>query len=279
MSPPATRSAPANANGSPDSVGGTRLVRLLTVTDLHQSRLLYAQLAEAVGLHRPDAVALVGDFLDCGNIDPDRLDLRACAEAIAALEVPEIILTRGNHEDWNYPAFSEVLAATGRTWTTLHGEAHAVGPLTVVGFPSLLGDETAFTLAKDPLPRGPGDWLSRIIRRLGPPSRAVWLMHEPPMGTPLSMPSGPIAGHPEWAEAIERFSPWVVVCGHDHSSPVRNNQWHHRLGQTLVVNVGQSNGEALHYALIEAAFDSHRPSLPRRLTVRGSPWTGSVSLP
>lgn len=279
MSSPAARPAPANPQTTRDSAAGTRFVRLLTATDLHQSRPLYTQLAEAVGRHRPDAVALVGDFLDCANADPDQLDLGACADAIARLAVPEVIITRGNHEDWNYPTFAEALAATGRTSTTLHGEAHAVGPLTVIGFPSLLGDDTAFTLAKEPLPGDPGSWLGRLVRRLGPPARAVWLMHEPPIGTPLSMPSGPIAGHPEWTEAIERFSPWVVVCGHDHDSPVRNDQWHHRLGETLVVNVGQSDGDSLHYSLIEAAFDSDQPSLPRHVRVTGYPWAKSVTMP
>ncbi len=38
-------------------------VKVLTVADLHQNRRLYDLFAEAVGTHRPDVVALVGDFL------------------------------------------------------------------------------------------------------------------------------------------------------------------------------------------------------------------------
>lgn len=37
--------------------------KVLTVSDLHRSEKLYALLAKAVGEHKPDVVALVGDFL------------------------------------------------------------------------------------------------------------------------------------------------------------------------------------------------------------------------
>lgn len=247
-------------------------VRVLTVTDLHQSTRLYGQLAEAVTAHRPDVVAFLGDFLDVPVRGTGLLTVEECAVAIAGLDVPEVVLVRGNHEDWNYLTFAEALKATGRAVATLHGEEHVRGPMTMVGFPTQLGDETAFTLQKAPLGTHPGGWLSRLVRRVGPPARTVWLLHEPPSGTPLTVSAGPISGNPEWSEAIQRYTPWLVVFGHDHATPIARGRWHHRVGETLVVNVGQPHDGVLHYALIDAEFEDARPSLPGRLTVRAFPW-------
>jgi hypothetical protein len=43
-------------------------VTVLTAADLHQSRQLYQDLRDAVEKHRPEVVALVGDFLHVGGI-------------------------------------------------------------------------------------------------------------------------------------------------------------------------------------------------------------------
>ena len=117
------------------------------------------------------------------------------------------------------------------------------------------------------------------IGKLGPGARTLWLMHEPPAGTPLSVASGPVAGNREWTDAIHRFSPWLVVCGHDHRTPKRNAKWNHRLGDAVVVNAGQSDGGDLHFAVIDAEFDSSRPRLLRRMTVTAYPWNQSLDFP
>ncbi|MBX3745137.1 MAG: metallophosphoesterase [Verrucomicrobiae bacterium] len=259
--------------------GGQETVRLLAVSDLHQSEALYRQLGEAVALHKPDAVALLGDFLDALGVASGQLSVRGCAEAVAALPVREVVVVRGNHEDWNYVGFAAALRDIGREVVTLHGEACRVGSLTLVGFPTRLGDETAFTLTKEPLPGHMDGWLPRVVRRIGPAARVLWLMHEPPLGTPLSMPSGPIGGNAEWTEAIERFQPWLVVFGHDHETPGRNGHWHHVLGSTRVVNVGQSDGGALHFTRIDATFGPGGGGIPRRMRVTGYPWDQSVEVP
>lgn len=254
-------------------------VKLLTVSDLHQSAELYTQLAQAIERHRPHVLALIGDFLDVPGIGAGMLGMRECAEAVARLPVPEIILVRGNHEDWNYLSFADAMSSAGRSLTTLHGEAHVHGPMTMIGFPTLLGDETAFTLHKRPLAPHPDGWLPKLIRKMGPAARALWLMHEPPAGTPLSVPSGPISGNQEWSDAIHRFSPWLVVCGHDHRTPVKSGKWYCRLGDTVAVNVGQPHDDRLHYCVIDAQFDSVQTSLPRRMVVHAYPSDQTVELP
>lgn len=91
-------------------------------------------------------------------------------------------------------------------------------------------------------------------------------MHEPPNLTRLSMRSGPLQGNPEWRDAIERYSPLVIVAGHDHQTPGRMGCWHDRIADTLCLNAGQGN-EILHYFVLDASFGNKAPSLPTRLAI------------
>lgn len=260
--------------GHPASPSTTesRTVRLLTVADLHQRKNLYSELQQAIAEHKPDAVALLGDYLHGFDLETDMMPVEACASAISALKVPQVVAVRGNHEGLQFLEFADAVSSTDRTLTTLHGEAAQVGRLTVVGFPCLLGDETAFSYTKPALPSTPGAWLPPLLRRIGPAARAIWFMHEPPARTKLSERSGPLAGNAEWTELIERFAPRLVICGHDHETPMRAGTWHDRIGDTAVVNVGQSVGEHLHYAVIDATLVNGVTALPREITVRAHPW-------
>lgn len=91
--------------------------------------------------------------------------------------------------------------------------------------------------------------------------------------------SGPIAGNREWTDAIHRFSPWLVMCGHDHMTPVRSRTWNHRVGNTLVVNVGQPHDGERRHALVKAEFAADEAGLPRAMRVRAMPCGESVDLP
>jgi len=45
-----------------------RIIKVLAVTDLHRLRGLYSAMTEVVSVQKPDALTLVGDFLDfCGT--------------------------------------------------------------------------------------------------------------------------------------------------------------------------------------------------------------------
>lgn len=260
-------------------------MRVLTVTDLHQSRLLYDQLRIAVSEHKPDVVAFVGDFLDCCEPAGDpRLTPQQCARALSSLPTEHLIFVRGNHEDWNWLEFVTAWPFEQRPLLALYGTAVTIGPLVMVGFPCILGSEDArcetlprsgnqLTLdpnlsGRDPLPFETAAWLPGLLRRVGPAGRTLWLVHEPPVAAPIADPR---SCNPAWREAVEDFQPMLVVSGHDHATPRRTKSWHAHLDRSLCVNVGQSELE-LHYCVLDLEFRPGRSSLPTSVTVRAFPW-------
>jgi len=252
---------------------------LLTVTDLHRREVLLRALHEAVEHHHPTLVALVGDFLHGFDDNQGRVSVEDCARLISKLPAEEIIFVRGNHEDEAWREFANAWNAIGRPLRALHGECFSHGPMTLVGFPCLMGDESAFIGERPPLALDPDEWLPQVILPAGRAARTLWLMHEPPSGTPLSEPESVVQGNPEWVQAIDRFSPWLTISGHDHQTPIRTGRWYHRIGQTTCVNVGQTDNGPLHYCVIEAEFEGSSPSLPSRMQVTAYPRQETIALP
>jgi len=153
-----------------------------------------------------------------------------------------------------------------------------MGPATLIGFPCLMRDETACVGERPAFPGNPSSWLSRLLERHGLSIRTLWLMHEPPSGTPLSQPNSPVAGNPQWRSAIERFRPIVTISGHDHQTPISRGKWHHRIGSTTCVNVGQTERGPLHYCVVQAEFAGNAPGLPTRMTVTAHPRNETVEV-
>ncbi len=245
-----------------------KVVRVLTVADLHLRRTLYDQLTEAVEEHEPDVVALVGDFIDFdwNNARHAKgfLPMEEASQRLNSLAVPNIICVRGNHEDANWLDF-----VPGRI-QSLNGSAFCLGPLVITGFPCLMGDETWFLEGAASVPSDAGQWFPKILRHYGPAARTLWLMHEPPDLTRLSMRSGPLSGNWEWREAIERYFPLAVVFGHDHQTPWRGGFWNDRIGNSLCLNAGQGNDQ-LYYFVIDATFEAESRSLPVSMVITHFP--------
>lgn len=245
--------------------------RILTVADVHQHRALLAELAGAAARVRPDAVAFVGDLLDSNGSGTGVAGWEECAELVANLATPELIFVRGNHEEDNWPGFAALLRGKGRRLATLHGDCHQVGATGLLGFPCLEGYEYPFLESRAALAADPMEWLSGVLDEHGAAARTIWLMHEPPAGTGLSTT---ITGNIEWATAVRRFQPRLVVSGHDHQTPLRTRRWHAKLGRTVCVNTGQARKPPLRYAVIECSEAGE----PERIEVPASGPTGVLGL-
>lgn len=273
-------------------IGMPQSLTILTVADLHQRKAKYINLRSAVAEHRPDVLALVGDFLDVGGNYPDLFSTKECCRFLSQLPVENILCVRGNHEDSNWMDFFACWPRETKPLHFLHRSAIEIGTFVIVGFPCLLGDDTAFTATisassgrnsksglDDSSSVGGHDWLAGIIRTYGPSARAIWLMHEPPASRPFSIALGPLAGHRAWTKAIERFSPWAIICGHDHFTPFKRGKWNCRLGQTLCVNAGQPDSDDLHYCVIEIELATLSRCLPTEMKITAFPWKKVVHLP
>jgi Icc-related predicted phosphoesterase len=251
-------------------------MKILTVSDLHQSRRLYDELSAAVRMHTPHLVAVVGDTLDMDDAGGRELSFHECAERLRSLPA-EVVFVRGNHDSGNWLGFRRVWR-TGRNprpLHALHAEAFKFSPLIMAGFPCRLGDEKHYVAGRKPMHP---DWLARAQRAYGDAMRTLWLMHEPPSGTRLSEEAGPMAGRIEWLAAIARYSPLLVIAGHDHRTPLRHSCWHERVHDTQVINVGQRLDGPLHYTVIEMQFPKTTPCLPRYIQVTAYPWQQSIEI-
>ena len=118
-------------------------MKVLTVADLHQSKKLYEQLETAVRWHSPDVVAVIGDCLDLWDAGGQELSRVECAQRLVALRCQELVFVRGNHESESWLQFVTAWRASGRMrmLQALHAESFVAGPLVIVGFPCLLGDD------------------------------------------------------------------------------------------------------------------------------------------
>jgi Icc-related predicted phosphoesterase len=263
---------------------------MLAVSDIHQSALHYRSLVEAVAEHQPDVVAIVGDALYAlGSLNQHQIPVAECAKILAGLAVDHLLFVRGNHEDDTWPEFVASWPHEKRPLTALYGTGCSIGPLTVVGFPCMTGSEYhwCFHLSADnntveyfpaksrrPLRSDFNVWLPNLIRKTGQQGRVLWLMHEPPAGDPIAHSQ---VFNPIWRRAVERYCPQLVICGHDHETPIRTGSWHTQLGKTMCVNVGQGIF-GLHYTVVDFEFSDPASQVPSKIKVRAYPWGQEIIL-
>jgi len=196
-------------------------MKILTVSDLHQRRHLYEQLASAISEHRPDLVCIIGDWLDYegGDMTPPE----AAAVLAKATGECEVAFSPGNHELFEVE-FGEFERAWKdiRPFNLLSRRPGKFGRLIVMGFPAFACDEWE-------------DWLVAYVNMLGDHARVLWLMHEPP----TSELAEEFFRCEDWHNAILTYGPLIVVSGHDHNTPLERGAWECKVGKTTCVNVGQ----------------------------------------
>ncbi len=237
--------------------------RLLTATDLHSRPEYFIALEEAVRRHKPHAVALVGDFLEGLSSSRGLLSPSEVALMLGRLDTDRLLIVRGNHENENWLEFRQAWNSKRPVLQPLHAANTSIGAMACVGFPCAMGDETAFVsscladgdsragLAELDFSERPDLWFDGGFGGTLGPRNQIWLMHEPPTGTPLSRSSGIVVGNALWERLVRKHQPRLVICGHDHTTPARIGQWHARLGNTTVVNLGQSDSGPLHHLVVD----------------------------
>ena len=228
--------------------------RVLIATDLHQRAVLYKALVKLCDEVKPDALILGGDFLHGTGLLPygrtKQLTPTQCAVELQAVSVP-VFFVRGNHEDQNWFEFRDAWRSLRKTAPLrLNGSFAEIGSVGVIGFPCAMGQEEAFSEGEPLGGEHYSYWLPALLKNHGDAARQLWVMHEPPTGTRLSAAGSVVEGHAGWRDAIEEHQPRLVVCGHDHFTPIKNDVWQDQLGRTTVINVGQNMDGPLHATLV-----------------------------
>lgn len=231
--------------------------RILIATDLHQRAVLYKALIKLDAEIKPDAIILGGDFLHHTGMLPygetPQLTPTQCSEELQAIAAP-LLFVRGNHEDENWFEFRDAWKSLRTSAPVrLNGGFANIGGIGVVGFPCFMGYQMPFSEGERLGCERYQYWFKLLLADHGDDATLLWIMHEPPTGTQLSEEGSPVEGNAWWRDAIEEHQPELVVCGHDHTTPLERDVWQDKIGKTNVINVGQNMDGPLHATLVESS--------------------------
>jgi Icc-related predicted phosphoesterase len=226
-------------------------MRILLVSDLHYS---LPQLDWVVGAAPEfDLVVVAGDSLNIASAVPLDAQSVVVLRYLALLDgVTTVAVSSGNHDLTGPDAAGEQSAL----WLAGAREA---GIATDGG--SLVVDDTLVTIC--PWWDGPvgrravADQLAADAARR--PARWVWVYHWPPLGSPTCWTGRKDYGDTELGAWIAEFSPDLVLSGHVHESPFKEDgSWVDRIGTTWVCNAGHQMGRVPARVEIDLAADSAR---------------------
>ena len=211
-------------------------MRILLVSDLHYS---LPQLDWVVGAAPEfDLVVVAGDSLNIASAVPLDAQSVVVLRYLALLDdVTTVAVSSGNHDLTGPDAAGEQSAL----WLAGAREA---GIATDGG--SLVVGDTLVTICPwwdGPVGRGAvAEQLAADADRR--PARWVWVYHWPPLGSPTCWTGRKDYGDTELGGWITQFSPDLVLSGHVHESPFKQDgSWVDRIGATWVCNAGHQMGK------------------------------------
>jgi Icc-related predicted phosphoesterase len=212
-------------------------MRFLLVSDLHYALKQYDWVHRAAS--RFDLVVIAGDHLDIAGT----ADLRAQVSVMVAYfrrlkSKTRLILCSGNHDLDASNALGE------KTARWIDTKVRRMGIPT--DWDSCSVDGVLFTIC--PWWDGPktqalvGEQLARDAQQER--DAWVWVYHAPPDASPTSRVGAKDFGDPALRAWIGQYRPDLVLCGHIHQSPFRQDgSWVDRIGSTWVFNAGRQIGD------------------------------------
>ncbi|XHR27219.1 MAG: metallophosphoesterase [Chthoniobacteraceae bacterium] len=201
-------------------------MKLLSVSDLHFNRALFAGLDRAVAKHNPDILAVVGDTAAFFEPPKGVLDPTEAARLLAETAGKRpVVFVRGNHD--REDPWRQFWSHRRHTWVLLEGSGCDIFGVGFVGFPSEYNSDTLDLL----------EWRAWLLKLPVSQQRGVWLMHEPPTDEIADWQC--VASR--WRYPIRRFAPVLTLSGHDHSTSLRTCRWRAHVGDSVVVCAGQGN--------------------------------------
>jgi Icc-related predicted phosphoesterase len=230
-------------------------VRYLVASDLHYALPQLEWIAEQASEF--DAVVLAGDHLDLAG----RAEINAQIALLKLLfarmaDRTVIIANSGNHD---------------LTARRAHGEKAAVwlddlDPRVASDGASLrVGADLVSVCAwwEGPVTRAAvEDQLHRDAKERPDDGSWIWAYHSPPDASPTSWSGKRHFGDSVLNELALLHQPDLVLAGHVHEAPFRDEgSWHDRIGNTLVLNAGRQPGPVPAHLVVDTTA--------RQITWRG----------
>lgn len=206
-------------------------MKILITSDLHNRHDWYNWLLYANVGH--DAIAIAGDLIDMRFDTAPQVAFVTHWMNRATATGKKLFLCEGNH-DVSGTSFGELnwMESIGMTLGVITvGRSEMVH--TTDGCPTIIT-----TCRYAPASAVPNEELFQTgfkLRQAEPDSKWIVLHHEPPRG----LLGDKFSASPYLPQWITDYAPDYVVCGHDHSTPLKNGFCTERRGRTLVINPGQ----------------------------------------
>lgn len=185
-----------------------KILRILALSDFHGRIEPLEKVKDLIASKKFDLVVISGDLTTRGPLKIAQKILESLLEQLPVLAVP------GNMDP---PELANVLRQLN---VNLHGEGVIIDRVGFIG----AGGEINL-----------GGLLNEAINRIRQPVQMlVFVTHCPPYGTDTDLAWGGLhIGCSEVKEAVEKYQPTAILCGHVHES--RGIGF---LGKTLVCNPG-----------------------------------------
>lgn len=219
-------------------------MRCLLVSDLHYTLKQFDWVVQqAKGF---DVVVIAGDHVDLSSSVAVPAQVAVILSYLKRLTATtRVIASSGNHD-------LDARNADGEKFAKWMSKVRDLGVPTDDGDVEV--DGTLFTVC--PWWDGPcsrdrvGDQLARDASR--PKARWIWVYHAPPEASPTSWAGQKHFGDAELVAWIRQYQPDVVLSGHIHQSPFRQNgSWVDRIGTTWIFNPGRQIGPSPTHVVID----------------------------
>lgn len=210
-------------------------MKSLIVSDLHYRLPHYDWLLKEA--HNFDMIIIAGDLLDAGALASPKAQITVTTKYLLKLNsITKLIVCSGNHDLDAKDSAGEKYAK----W--INGVCAAGIP---ADFKSIFIDGCLFSI----LPWWDGPViLEKIEQQILADSTKnkkmwVWIYHTPPENSPTSWDGKKSNGDNNLNNWITKYQPDIVVCGHCHLSPFKNEgSWVDQIDSTWVFNTGMQIG-------------------------------------
>ena len=210
-------------------------MRILLTSDLHYS---LPQLDWVVGAAPDfDLVVLAGDSLSIRSAVPLDTQSVVVLRYLSLLHAAAaVVVSSGNHDltgpDTNGEQAALWLSEASSAGVPIDGDSLSLGDTLVTICPwwdGPVGREAVSAQLASDAARRPAQWL--------------WVYHWPPLGSPTCWTGRHDYGDADLGGWIDEHRPDMVLTGHVHESPFREDgSWADRIGDTWVFNAGHQIG-------------------------------------